>query len=467
MPRRGLRKPKDVVPQPKIFHVNSPISTGPEGQVNEMEKFIRNEKEVKANDEEETKKIHENILMNFDSTRYLHHVALCGILGGVFLGFLGTFTITLLPCHNVIAEPQYWYEFWLQCELGFLPLFAAVSIFNSSSWMNTEAVKNVKNYIRLYMVGFVSSTISISSVYYFWRFLIQYPHPMPFQGVLLAFELLMILYIHLWYQFPKALRVNNSFRKRLKFTFHALLISGLVPFQYQIITIFFLKVSPEYQWGVAFCLPIIRELNLALMLKMTKIASAGKFSRVSCSVSHYMNSRHALYVAIIIGTIATFETSLVILGIDFLINLYISIKLIYLRKWKTETTRSEQVELLQELVLNEHVEFIMPISYFVVFLAAYYGPNGQYIGNIKYGGWAFHAITEIENFYNNIAQLFFADLSSLLLCAVLLWLSCKINIFRAYYQMVKKGWIEMAIQTAFLLDLVSNMTNFSPSLTLL
>ena len=217
----------------------------------------------------------------------------------------------------------------------------------------------------------------------------------------------------------------------------------------------FLAVAPEYQWVLAVSLPIAREVNLALMLKMSHIASECKSWPVVCSVSHYMNARHALFIAIIIGNVATYETSLLVLGIDFLINIYLCLKLIYLRRNKNKFDVSKQVALIQELVLNEHVEFVMPIAYFICFLAAYYGPNSEYIGNIKYGGMGFKPVTEIDKFYKNITKLFLIDTSSAAICTLTLWMVCKVNLLRAYYQMLKESWLHMAIQTAFLLEFVS------------
>ena len=150
------------------------------------------------------------------------------------------------------------------------------------------------------------------------------------------------------------------------------------------------------------------------------------------------------------------ETSLVIIGIDVVINLYLCLKLIFLKMGKPETG-SKQTRILQTIVLNEHVEFVTPIAYFVCFLCAYYGPNGEYIGNIKFGGWGFNAIGDIDQFYRNIAKLFLADLSSVFLCAISLWFVCKINLFRAYYQMLNHHWLEMSIQTAFVMELVSTI----------
>ena len=307
----------------------------------------------------------------------------------------------------------------------------------------------------LYCVGVVAFTISITGVYYVWSYALCYPYPMPFQGLLLAFETLIIMYIQLWFQFPQKLRKDEKFRKRMKYMYHALFISSTIPTQYHLIGIVFIAVPPEYQWALALCLPIVREVNLSIMLRMSRTASECKSWPVVCSVSHYTNARHSMFMAVIIGSVVTYETSLLILGIDFVINIYLCLKLIYLRTNKNSVDLSKQVSLIQELVLNEHVEFVMSIAYFVCFLSAYYGPNSENIGSVKYVGWGFKPLTDISNFYKNITTLFLIDTSSVVICTVTLWMVCKINLLRAYYQTLKEFWFHMAVQTAFLLEFVS------------
>ena len=418
--------------------------------------FAKNEKEEKEYDEKIRQMMCEQILSNSDDTKIDVGVTLGGIFGGIIFGLLGTSTITLLPSHNVIEKPGYWYEFWIQSVFGFLPLLAADSIYRTSSWMNTDLVKKTKICLKLYFVGVVAATILIFLVYHLWRYVMHFPYPMPFQGMLVAIGTLVTVYVHLWFQFPTALRKNENFRERMKYTFKSLLISATILIQYQLIVVLFLKISQQLQWILALFLPVVRELNLAMMLRLTKTASQCKSWRVECSVTHYLNTRHAMFLSIIIGTVATLEASLIIIGIDVMINLYLCLKLIYLKMGKPETA-SKQRMILQTIVLNEHVEFVTPIAYFVCFLCAYYGPNGEYIGNIKFGGWGFNAIDDINQFYENIAKLFLADLSSVILCAVLLWFVCKINLFRAYYQMLNNHWLEISIQTAFIMELVSTI----------
>ena len=58
-----------------------------------------------------------------------------------------------------------------------------------------------------------------------------------------------------------------------------------------------------------------------------------------------------------------------------------------------------QIGLLQELVINEIIEFMVPPTYLATLLLAFYGPYAEMIGNVRNGYWRF---TPIENINHTI-----------------------------------------------------------------
>ena len=180
---------------------------------------------------------------------------------------------------------------------------------------------------------------------------------------------------------------------------------------------------------------------------------------MECSVLNYVNPTHALFIAITIGTLATDEALYIILGIDFLMNMYACFKIIYLhRKFSSIAYKGSfnpAIETIRVLVLNEHVELIMGITYWICFMAAYCGQNGDKIGNIRLERWNFKRIPDIDMFCTNLSILFCIDTCSAILCSLLLYVICNINVFRAYYQMLQEFWLLIAVQTALLLEHVS------------
>ena len=58
------------------------------------------------------------------------------------------------------------------------------------------------------------------------------------------------------------------------------------------------------------------------------------FYLISKACNHYVETRHAIFLATILGDAATFATTSVIIGIDFLLNIYHGLKIVYLIKKK-------------------------------------------------------------------------------------------------------------------------------------
>ena len=105
-------------------------------------------------------------------------------------------------------------------------------------------------------------------------------------------------------------------------------------------------------------------------------------------------------------------------------------------------------EKLQKLVLAERVEIVTPLTYILLFLMAYYGPNAKILGGIKLTIWHYQAVTDLEMYLGNIGLLFAFDSLSGIICFILLWQTCRINMFNILQNIQKLVWINMAFQEA-------------------
>ena len=61
-----------------------------------------------------------------------------------------------------------------------------------------------------------------------------------------------------------------------------------------------------------------------------------------------METRHAVYVSILVGTMATPKTTYMILGGDFLMNIYYGVRIIYLMRKSTRENAREEGELSKD-----------------------------------------------------------------------------------------------------------------------
>ena len=140
---------------------------------------------------------------------------------------------------------------------------------------------------------------------------------------------------------------------------------------------------------------------------------------------------------------------------DFIINVYITIRIIRIRK-KNTTNSGKGIELLQELVISEMVEFMVPIFYLLVFVAAYYGPNANLIGNIGNSYWQYNAVEDFGKTVEFISMFFFIDSCSVILCTYLLWKYCQINLLRPYVALQKEFGMVFLLNLCYKLNGVSH-----------
>ena len=79
---------------------------------------------------------------------------------------------------------------------------------------------------------------------------------------------------------------------------------------------------------------------------------------------------------------------------------------------------------------------------------AFFGPNGEILGNIRLTIWHYQAITDIGAFTETIGTLLCVDFLSFLINGILLWTFCKINIVIELKNLQKQFWFYMACMEA-------------------
>ena len=153
---------------------------------------------------------------------------------------------------------------------------------------------------------------------------------------------------------------------------------------------------------------------------------------------------------------ATLETSAMILGTDFLINIFICCKIIYCRK-KRQHDIDKSTELLQELVINEMIELVLPLGYLATLLIAFFGPNSELIDNIGSDYWQYTPIEDLDHTITCVLMFFFVDLGSLFASEILLWTFCRIKLHEAFIAIFAEFGIVFTIQIGYALSSVSKV----------
>ena len=190
------------------------------------------------------------------------------------------------------------------------------------------------------------------------------------------------------------------------------------------------------------------------MTKVANKASSGDISAVAITMGFNVNARHALFISYVLGSIATMGSTIVIFVLDFLINCFVALKIIWLQKRRPEQ-REKLIDLIQELTIVEMVEIIVPLIYLLCFSMAYFGPNASMIGNIKNSYWQYIGIVDVEYSINIVCLFFFIDLFSGIGCYLMLWIICRINLFKAHIILQKEFGDIFLVSLIFILNTVS------------
>ena len=147
--------------------------------------------------------------------------------------------------------------------------------------------------------------------------------------------------------------------------------------------------------------------------------------------------KHILLICYAVGGTTTLSTSIVLMGIDFAINIFVSIRIVWIKR-RTPEDVEKQIYLLQELAINEMVEFMAPLAFVLAFVIAYYGPNSNLIGNVGATIWQFVAVEDISHTMELMCMLFLIDFSSTVISGIILWVFCKINLAKVFMVLEKE-----------------------------
>ena len=102
--------------------------------------------------------------------------------------------------------------------------------------------------------------------------------------------------------------------------------------------------------------------------------------------------------------------------------------------------------MIDELVLTERIETLVPLTYMICFAITYYGPNAEMLGTVKLDLWSFKPIVDIGNYAKNLFILFVVDFTSLVFNGIILKTTCNIKVFEIFQNIQREFWLVMAVQ---------------------
>jgi len=291
-----------------------------------------------------------------------------------------------------------------------------------------------------------------------WTLVLGYNPPMPFSVLLVIFSGNSAATVQTLLELSTILKTVEGRKRLLNLAIAATYCVGAI-ISYDAVTIMIEKLPFQIQWIVAIVLQMLKWFHRGTMKKLFKRVHPCNLEALHVGIATMLESNHALYVALMLVNV-TEVTMYSILGIQFVMQLYSCYEIIRLhRKVQTDSSALEEInsainDVVFDLVLVETIEALVPVVYAITFVSSYYGPNAGILGNFKNSYWQFQAKDGVTNELYLLFTLVGFDMGVGIVGALILWIFCKLNIFRAFCQFMKTYWSWMSINIALLITVV-------------
>ena len=370
-----------------------------------------------------------------------------------------SFPILLLPQHNSINHPEYWYESTIiSCLSALVTLTLETVYVTIKYYLEVPSMVSIVVFIQLYFATVLAWTSTLCLTYLFWSVVLEYNQPMPLTLLLIPIVFI-TQYGTLYVLVSKHQHVSSDTKKRLKQFIISRVWVNVVELQYQGLGFLFVLLPINFQWILAFALPLVRELNYHIFYKI--MIDSLHLDNGKLGIIIGVNAYNALYVAVKIGHTATLTTSICILVVDFLINLHSCKVLVKMHASITPDVLGNDQHIkereyqLSKLILTELMEIIVPLVYIVTVVIGYNGPNAEILGNIRNDYWQYESIDDIWETVTVVLIMFIFDGLSAVISGFMLWKVCSYDVLRKTTKLIKELWPVIAVNIANYLNYVS------------
>ena len=379
------------------------------------------------------------------------------LFGLIIISFSTTTPLTLVPAHNLVLNPDYWYEILFHVT-PITILGSVMNCFIASHILNTRETKMMSNMMRMVLIEYLACTSFLIASHYIWTQILTFKFPIPFLGIIVTYSFIMIFCLIIWLHFPDDWRLDDEFERRMKnyalyWHFH-LTICAI----YFVLADILRQYPNQYQPLIAISLIGTREVFLSVGYKLVKETARGDQNGAYIIFKYIVCVNHMIILCTVIGSYITKTTIWFLISVDFGMNIILCLRVVWLRK-RHPGMITKQINILQDLAICELVEFTAAFSFILVFTVTYFGPNARLFGNIANSYWTYVAIEDIALTLGNMTLFFLVDFSSIIVSAVVLWCSCNINLFKVFMALLEEFWIDFCLVLSFGLTVVCSLLN--------
>jgi hypothetical protein len=254
--------------------------------------------------------------------------------------------LTVMPQHNVIKQPEYWYELILVYVFGWWSFSIINRVLESEMVLGYTWENKLEVMLDLFLTCAIAQAILIILLSLIWSQGLGFNCPVPFIGYS-GYIVYPISCARFWYKFLLDQRTDPDFRNRLKSYFYYIGWIFFISAQTQILIKIFDTVNFDLQWALAFLVPLVKEINTYVTEKFISKAAGVENSTAKVTANIQVTCEFSFMMAIFFATTATEMTCYFMLAISFLGQIYLCFKKIKLNK-RISTSNIGKQQLSQE-----------------------------------------------------------------------------------------------------------------------
>ena len=396
--------------------------------------------EKQTHEEKAQKRLHKYVaILQNENIGFSWSKLLFFSFGIVLLSVISTFAMTLVPAHDLIKCPDYWYESLYHATLSAIANSLLHSCL-SDYFLNVNYSFKMKNIVRTTLTTMFLVYSILGSAYFIWTSVLAYQYPIPFLGNALFRILSFPIQIMIWFNYPKEWRQNDEFRKRMKnYTAFSVLflltavVSKLVPLhigQYKPILLFTVVAS--------------REIYLRIQNWAIENNSGTDLYGAKIVLKYYTIVNYSIFLCNLLSSHLSDAETCVLIAVDFSINIMKCVHLIWTKK-RNPSRIHDHINILQDIVINELVEFQGPLSFMLTFVGTFYGPSSHMFGNVSNEYWDFVIVENINQKIRKWLMYYLADFSSIIINSICVMYAFKINLLKAFEALQQEFWLAFSI----------------------
>ena len=356
----------------------------------------------------------------------------------VFLCVLSFLSLTLVPYHNVILCPFYWYESIFMLVFGGIPSCFGLIVVQVKMIMEYQDITRPTIFFKFFLSMAVIHTLAHVLVHFVWSFGLGYYAPIPFSLGIDFYVSVLAAWVIIWYLFPKEIRSKSRFPARFRAYVYYMLWATILPLQISIIfesvKEFCNLINYDAHWIIAFLLFLMKKKSDSIMANfLTEVTSSDKTSLVKGLVTIENGCIFKSFTLVLIGSKTDAITGYCFLAISVLLNMKFLVDIIHVHHPNVgdanhiETSRNKKQEVLTTLILNETLDLFTTIAYLASISIAYYGPNAGIIGNVQNSYWQYDAIDSFPDYLSGMSYSILVDILCGVITLIALKYFCNIN----------------------------------------